>query len=114
VTAPHSTGHASPQARAADEDGFDDLIHAPVRLRACAALDSVREIEFGTLQSLLDISKSALSKHVSALADAGYVTQRRAVRDTRQRVWLRLTPAGRSAYRGHVAALHRIVGRTDA
>jgi len=33
------------------------------------------------------------------------------VRDTRQRVWLRLTPAGRSAYRGHVAALHRIVGR---
>ena len=98
----------------AAEDGFDDLIHAPVRLRICASLDGVREIEFGTLLTLLDISKSALSKHVSVLADAGYVTQRRAVRDTRQRVWLRLTPAGRSAYRGHVAALHRIVGRTDA
>jgi hypothetical protein len=40
-----------------------------------------------------------------------HLTQRRAVRDTRQRVWLSLTPAGRSAYRGHVAALHRIVGR---
>jgi DNA-binding MarR family transcriptional regulator len=114
VTAPHGAGHAPPRERAADEDGFDDLIHAPVRLRACAALDSAREIEFGALQSLLDISKSALSKHISALADAGYVTQRRAVRDTRQRLWLSLTPAGRSAYRGHVAALHRIVGRTDA
>ena len=78
--------------------------------RICAALDQVREIEFGALLTLLDISKSALSKHVSALTDAGYVAQRRAVRDTRQRVWLRLTETGRTAYRGHVAALHRIVG----
>jgi DNA-binding MarR family transcriptional regulator len=116
VTAPHDTEQApqaSQQATAAG-DGFDDLIHAPVRLRICAALDPVREIEFGALLTMLDISKSALSKHVSALADAGYVEQRRAVRDTRQRVWLRLTPAGRSAYQGHVAALHRIVGSAGA
>ncbi|HET7248015.1 MAG TPA: transcriptional regulator [Streptosporangiaceae bacterium] len=99
------------QATAAQE-GFDQLIHAPVRLRICAALDPVREIEFGALLGMLDISKSALSKHVSMLAEAGYVAQRRAVRDTRQRVWLSLTEAGRSAYRGHVAALHRIVGHT--
>jgi DNA-binding MarR family transcriptional regulator len=110
VSASHGTG----QATAAAEDGFDHLIHAPARLRICAALDPVREIEFGALQTLLDISKSALSKHVSALTEAGYVTQRRAVRDTRQRVWLSLTEAGRSAYRGHVAALHRIVGRAQA
>ncbi|HEX5113702.1 MAG TPA: transcriptional regulator [Pseudonocardiaceae bacterium] len=94
----------------ADEDGFDHLIHAPARLRICAALEPVWEIEFGSLLTMLDISKSALSKHISTLADAGYVTQRRAVRDTRQRVWLRLTDAGRSAYRGHVDALQRIVG----
>ena len=100
--------HDTEQATA--EDGFDHLIHAPVRLRLCAALDSAREIEFGALLTLLDLSKSALSKHISLLAEAGYVTQRRAVRDTRQRVWLRLTDTGRSAYRGHVAALRRIVG----
>lgn len=97
--------------QAVAEDGFDHLIHAPARLRICAALDPVREVEFGALLTLLDISKSALSKHVSVLADVGYITQRRAVRDTRQRVWLRLTEPGRTAYRGHVAALHRIVGR---
>lgn len=111
MTAPHPPGHAARPAAA--EDGFDDLIHAPVRLRICAALDTAREIEFGALQTLLDISKSALSKHLSALADAGYLTQRRAIRDTRQRAWLRLTPAGRTAYRNHVTALHRIVGRTS-
>lgn len=110
MTAPHDAEQALRQATPAAEDGFDDLIHAPVRLRICAALDPVREVEFGALLTVLDVSKSALSKHVSALADAGYVEQRRAVRDTRQRVWLRLTPAGRSAYQGHVAALRRIVG----
>jgi len=109
VTAPHDTEQAT-----AAEDGFDHLIHAPARLRICAALDPVREIEFAALLTLLDISKSALSKHISMLADAGYVAQRRAVRDTRQRVWLRLTETGRSAYRGHVATLQRIVGRTRA
>ena len=101
------------QAAAATQDGFDHLIHAPIRLRICATLDPVREVEFGSLLTLLDISKSALSKHISVLSDAGYVVQRRAVRDTRQRVWLRLTDSGRSAYRGHVAALHRIVGHTQ-
>jgi DNA-binding MarR family transcriptional regulator len=106
VSAPQGTGQAT-----AAGDGFDYLIHAPVRLRICAALDPVREVEFGALLTLLDISKSALSKHVSVLAEAGYVAQRRAVRDTRQRVWLSLTGDGRSAYRGHVSALRRIVER---
>jgi DNA-binding MarR family transcriptional regulator len=110
VTAPAGTGQAPSSSPASA--GFDELIHAPVRLRICAALDPVLEIEFGTLLTLLDISKSALSKHASALAEAGYVAQRRAVRDTRQRVWLRLTGTGRSAYRGHVAALQEIVGNT--
>ncbi len=106
MSTPHDTERTTPPT----EDGFDHLIHAPVRLRICAALDHVREIEFGALLTLLDISKSALSKHITALADAGYVTQRRAVRNTRQRVWVGLSEAGRSAYRGHVAALRRIVG----
>ena len=103
---------ADTERAAAAPDGFDELIHAPVRLRLCAALDHAREIEFGAMMTMLDISKSALSKHLSALTEAGYVTQRRAVRDSRQRVWLRLTDTGRAAYRGHVAALHRIVGNS--
>jgi DNA-binding MarR family transcriptional regulator len=110
VSTPHDTELATAPAPAPSDNGFDELIHAPVRLRICAALDRVREIEFGALVTLLDISKSALSKHVSALADAGYVTQRRAVRNSRQRVWIQLTDTGRSAYRDHVAALQRIVG----
>ncbi|MFJ2028238.1 transcriptional regulator [Streptosporangium sp. NPDC087985] len=91
-------------------DGFDATIHAPNRLRVCALLDAVTEAEFGVVQERLDVSASVLSKHVSVLIEAGYVRQRKATRDTRQRVWLQLTDAGRAAYRAHVAALRAIVG----
>ncbi|MGH3505114.1 MAG: hypothetical protein ACRDQA_30110 [Nocardioidaceae bacterium] len=49
-------------------DGFNTVIHAPVRLRLCAALQMYEEVEFVGMLEILDISKSALSKHVSTLA----------------------------------------------
>ncbi|MFI1652275.1 transcriptional regulator [Streptomyces avidinii] len=91
-------------------DGFDITIHAPNRLRICALLDTAGEAEFATVQRELDVSASVLSKHVTVLMDADYVEQRKAVRDTRQRVWLRLTRRGRDAYQAHLAALRAIVG----
>lgn len=91
-------------------DGFDQTIHAPNRLRICAVLDTVTDVEFAVVRESLQVSDSVLSKHVAVLVEAGYVTQRRATRDTRQRVWLALTTRGRDAYRSHVAALRAIVG----
>ncbi|MQY11194.1 hypothetical protein SRB5_13080 [Streptomyces sp. RB5] len=90
--------------------GFDATIHAPNRLRICALLDTAGEAEFGVVQEQLGVSPSVLSKHVTVLMDAGYVEQRKAVRDTRRRVWLSLTREGREAYRAHLAALRAIVG----
>ncbi len=90
--------------------GFDSTIHAPHRLRICALLADVKELEFGTLRDTLSVSDSVLSKQLSVLAEAGYVRSRRAKRDTRQRVWLALTPEGRDGFGAHVAALREIVG----
>ena len=89
---------------------FDEVIHAPQRLRICATLSAAQKVEFGFLQERLELSKSALSKHLSQLAEAGYVHQDRAVRDARSRLWLSLTPEGRRAYTAHVRALQEIVG----
>ncbi|MFF0539408.1 transcriptional regulator [Streptomyces coelicoflavus] len=93
--------------------GFDTTIHAPHRLRICALLEAAGEAEFSLVQKELGLSASALSKHVTVLMDAGHVEQRKAVRDTRRRVWLRLTKQGRAAYQGHLAALRAIVGPSD-
>ncbi|MCW4457354.1 transcriptional regulator [Microbacterium sp. MPKO10] len=90
-------------------DGINPTIHAPNRLRICALLEAAGEAEFGLVQQQLRVSASVLSKQVSILMSAGYVEQRKAVRDTRQRVWLKLTPQGREAYGDHLAALRAIV-----
>lgn len=76
-------------------------------------LAAADQIEFGLVQERLGVSASVLSKHVSVLMDAGYVDQRKAVRDTRQRVWLQLTKAGLAAYEAHLAALRQILEQPD-
>lgn len=62
------------------------------------------------LRKTTEVSESVLSKQVKALEDAGYVHTSKASRDSRVRTWAKLTPAGRDAYRAHVAELQRIVG----
>jgi DNA-binding MarR family transcriptional regulator len=92
---------------------FDEVIHAPQRLRICATLSAAHRVEFGFLQERLGLSKSALSKHLTQLVESGYVTQERAVRDSRSRLWLALTPEGARAYSAHVRALQQIIAADE-
>lgn len=93
---------------------FDEVIHAPQRLRICAMLKAAHKVEFRLLQEHLGLSKSALSKHLTQLNDAGYVSQDRVLRDSRIRLWLSLTPKGAKAYAAHVRELQQIVAARDA
>ena len=92
---------------------LDPLIHAPVRLRMVTALSAVSEAEFVTLRDALEVSDSVLSKHVSALVDAGYVRSRKGIREGRRTTWIGLTSAGRKALREHVTALRRLIDMVD-
>lgn len=88
---------------------FDELIHAPVRLRICASLAPVQWAEFSPLRDALAVADSVLSKHLKQLADAGYVHIERFARGGRSHVRLALTTEGRKAYVGHVAALRAML-----
>ena len=88
--------------------GFDAVLHAPARLQIAAVLAQAQEAEFALLKDITGASDSVMSKHLSALADAGYVTLRKATSDGRQRTWARLTSTGRSAFRKHVRALEAL------
>jgi DNA-binding MarR family transcriptional regulator len=92
---------------------LDPLIHAPARLRVVTTLSAVSEAEFATLRTALDVSDSVLSKHISALADAGYVRSRKGVREGRRTTWIGLTSAGRKALREHVAALRQLIDMVE-
>ena len=94
-------------------DRFDDVIHAPVRLRVCAILAEVNEAEFGTVRDALGLSDSVLSKHLKVLEESGYVSLRKGTVDTRTRTWATLTKAGRSAFKGHIGALRVLAASAD-
>lgn len=87
---------------------FDELIHAPLRLQICAMLSPVRSLPFSDVRDSLEISDSVLSKHLSALAAAGYVEVSRVRANSRSRRQVALTKPGRAALHGHLAALQAI------
>jgi DNA-binding MarR family transcriptional regulator len=92
---------------------LDPLIHAPARLQVVTTLSAVSEAEFATLRAALEVSDSVLSKHLSALANAGYVRTRKGVQAGRRTTWIALTNAGRKALREHVAALRQLIDVVD-
>ena len=92
------------------EPRFDELIHPSTRLAIVALLAAADWADFAFVRDTLGLSDSALSKQLSTLEDAGYVTIDRPVSDHRRRVRARLSTTGRDAFNGHVAALHAIVG----
>jgi DNA-binding MarR family transcriptional regulator len=88
---------------------LDPLVHALARLQVVTALSAVSEAEFATLRAALEVSDSVLSKHVSALADAGYVRSRRGVQAGQRTTWIGLTSVGREALREHAAARRLLI-----
>lgn len=97
------------------EPTFDELIHAPLRLRACVMLSTVQTIAFSALRDDLGIADSVLSKHLKALSDAGYVALDRPTgQGGRPKTWVNLTREGRRALVGHLAALEEMVAMSAA
>jgi DNA-binding MarR family transcriptional regulator len=93
---------------AVSKAAFDELIHAPLRLQICAMLAPVQSLAFADIRDTLGISDSVLSKHLSALSQAGYVMVSRVRAQARSRRQVTLTRLGHTALRGHLAALQAI------
>jgi DNA-binding MarR family transcriptional regulator len=91
------------------EPRFDELIHPSTRLSIVALLAAADWIDFAFVRDQLNLSDSALSKQFATLEEAGYIAVERTVVTHRRRVQVRLTPSGRQAFDGHVAALRAIV-----
>jgi DNA-binding MarR family transcriptional regulator len=93
---------------------FDEFLHVPARLSVVALLAPADWVEFAFLRDAIGISDSALSKHLSALASAGYVSVRKEREDRVRRTRVQLTADGRQAFRRHAAALERLVAAAGA
>ncbi len=90
---------------------FDAVIHPPPRLQVCGLLAAVDTMDFAAVRDTVGVSDSVLSKHASALENAGYVHIRKGHVGKRPRTWLKLTDQGRAAFAEYVATLQQIVGQ---
>lgn len=109
-----SADAGSANSGSADAGEFNELIHAPLRLRICGMARAADGIDFAVLRDTLGTSDATLSKHLKVLVDAGLATLSKAPSaartDKRRTAWIRLTPAGVAAFDSHVRALRAIAG----
>jgi DNA-binding MarR family transcriptional regulator len=87
---------------------FDELIHPSTRLSIVALLAAADWAEFSFIREALNLSDSALSKQLSTLEAADYLVVERISGDRHRRLRIRLTPAGRTAFKGHIAAIEEM------
>ncbi|MEP7179962.1 MAG: transcriptional regulator [Pseudonocardiales bacterium] len=92
---------------------FDELIHAPTRLAIVSLLAAAHWADFKYIRDELGLSDSALSKQLSTLESAGYLTIRKAFVGKRPRTSASLSTAGRRAFEQHAAALQQILARSQ-
>lgn len=88
---------------------LDQNLNSPVRVSIMAALVGVDDMEFGTLRDAIELSDSALSKHLAGLAERGYVRLTKGYGGKWPRTWVRSTDSGRTAFREHARALGEIL-----
>lgn len=86
-----------------------DTIHSPVRLTLMAALNTVDSADYQSLREQLEISYSLLSKHAAILEQAGYVKITKTFHARTPTTRLKLTHAGRQAFKHYLVSLDRIM-----
>jgi DNA-binding MarR family transcriptional regulator len=96
-----------------DIDGIDEVIHGRLRLGVMAYLANAEVADFNELKGALQATQGNLSVHLRKLEDAGYVAIEKSFLGRKPLTRVRLTGAGRKAFRSYLAALARVIGPTD-
>ncbi|MFE9580973.1 transcriptional regulator [Nocardia sp. NPDC006044] len=84
---------------------LNGLLASLPRLKLVAFLNGCSEAEFLVVTELCEMNKSTLSKSMTQLETAGYLTVTKGYEGRKPKTWLALTFAGRNAYRTHLEAL---------
>ncbi|WP_246157871.1 winged helix-turn-helix domain-containing protein [Catellatospora sichuanensis] len=82
----------------------------PKRLAAMAVLANAPSVSFRFLKDHLQLTESDLSKQMSTLESAGYVSSAKDGHGRGSSTTYRITKAGQQAYESHCAALRALIG----
>lgn len=90
----------------------DEIIHQSMRLKIMAALNTLgrgEPIEFTRLKAIVEATDGNLGAHLTTLENAGYVALQKDFVGKKPRTRIMMTPAGRRAFRDHVAYLRDVI-----
>lgn len=88
---------------------IDPVLQPPKRLAIIALLNSADIVEFRLLRDHLDLADSDLSKQMSALGEASYVSVTKTRPGRGGTTIYRITRQGRRAFAAHRAALEALI-----
>jgi DNA-binding MarR family transcriptional regulator len=95
---------------AIDIGKIDDVIHGRLRLGVMAYLASAEVAEFTELKNALEVTQGNLSIQLRKLEDAGYVEIEKSFLNRKPLTRVRLTPAGRQAFKDYLDVIAKLVG----
>ncbi|WP_253753464.1 transcriptional regulator [Hamadaea flava] len=85
--------------------GFDEAFATLPRLKVAAFLSGCEQADFLTIAERCDLAGPTLSKAIVALEELGYLQVEKGYVGRRPRTWVRLSPAGTTAFTAHLAAV---------
>jgi DNA-binding transcriptional ArsR family regulator len=88
---------------------IDRLVHEPARLAIMALLYVIESADFIFLMNQTGLSWGNLSAHMSKLEEAGYLDVEKSFKGRRPNTALRLTAAGRNAFKAYRRSLKQML-----
>lgn len=89
--------------------GIDKLIHEPARLMLMSFLYVVASADFLFIMNETGLTRGNLSSHMSKLENAGYIAVEKEFVGKRPRTMLRITDAGRAAFRAYREIMTQVI-----
>lgn len=91
-------------------DGLDRIIHEKARLSVLTSLAAhPKGLPFPDLKRLCGLTDGNLSRHLSVLSEADFVSLEKGVSHNRPQTICRLTSSGRQRFLGYLAVLEQVV-----
>ena len=90
---------------------LDEIVHQRTRLGILTVLGEVSIAESTLLRDTLELSDGNLSRHLTVLADAGYVEITKGYRGRRPLTEIRATSAGRQALHDYLDGIQAVIHR---
>lgn len=88
---------------------IDQIIHAPARLMVLTYLYVVESADYVFLMRLTGLTWGNLATHLNKLEEAGYIEVQKTFNGKKPQSILRLTEAGRTAFRAYKKSLKQVL-----